>query len=138
MQEAQRQEVLAVARERTTHVLIEDGEVGPTYKEEEVFYESLHKNGVDTVLELSVVSLGMQGETGVDPDLTLTLTVTGRLVRAGDGFVLKNKTLTHRSNPHVYSTWGANEGEFFQRELEAAYKGLGNTITSQFLQMPIR
>jgi len=138
MQEAQREEVLAVARERTTHVLIENDELGPTYKEEDISYESLHKNGVDTVLELSVLSLGMQGKTGVDPALIFTLTVAGRLVRVQDGFMLKNKTFNHRSEPHVYSLWGANGGEVFQRELEAAYQELGSQITTQFLQMPIR
>jgi hypothetical protein len=138
MQETLRKEVLAMARERTTHHIIEEMEFGPTHKEEELSYGHLQERGIDTVLELSVLSIGMQGETGIDPELTLSVTVGGRLIRVVDGSWIKKRTFTHKSDSHVFPLWGANGAEVFRKELETAYQELGSKITTNFLQMAIR
>lgn len=128
IQEGIRDRVLQVARDDARRRFVLLPELGPDSPGEEVPYPSLASEGIDTVLEVSVPSLGLAGEWTVNPPLTLVLAVRSRLIRVADGTVLDAHALAYRSEQRVLSEWGANNAQPFHDALDRAYQSLAEKI----------
>src|SRR5437867_7422997 len=48
-------------------------------------YQALASTGIDTVLEVSVLRIGLAGESGINPPISLLMNARARLVRSADG-----------------------------------------------------
>ena len=147
LHEALRDEVVQVARDRTSHPFVLLPEQGPTSVGEQASYRSLADEGIDSVLEISVGSIGfvterrkepdsknigfVSVEWAVNPPLALVITARARLIRVRDDAELFVPTFEHRSTPRAFTTWGDNNAQEFREELERASKSLGERIVNE-------
>ena len=127
VQETIRDRVLEEAREKTQHtfVLVED----------QVPYSSLADKGIDTVLEVGVLELKFEGK-GINPPLTLVMSVRARLIRVSDETELYVYTLDPPStNARKFTEWAADDARPLRDELEDINQYLAKQIVEKlFLQ----
>ncbi|MCX7914563.1 MAG: hypothetical protein N2511_08265, partial [Thermodesulfovibrionales bacterium] len=81
IQETMRSHFLKVSSEQTHHRFVIIEELRPTTIEQKVNYSALTAKGINTVLELSVLSIDFEGKGGKDPSLGLLITVRTKLIR---------------------------------------------------------
>ncbi|MCX7914580.1 MAG: hypothetical protein N2511_08350, partial [Thermodesulfovibrionales bacterium] len=76
IQDTMRSHFLKVSSEQTQHRFVIIDELRPTTIEQKVNYSYLTAKGINTVLELSVLSIDFEGKGGKDPSLGLLITVS--------------------------------------------------------------
>lgn len=128
VQEAMRDRVLRLARNQTRRRFILLSEQGPTALDEKVSYQSLASAGVDSALEVSVVSFGLEGRWSINPEVALFMTLRTRLVRVGDGTLIYEATFEHKGEARTFAEWAANNAQPFRDALEAAYQSLAQRV----------
>ncbi|MCL4476490.1 MAG: hypothetical protein M1508_09735 [Nitrospirae bacterium] len=131
MQESFKERFFQMAREQSALnlVLIEEG--GPKASGETLNYGHLKEKNIDTVVELSVLSIGFEGEGGKDPLLSLLIDVRTRLLSVSDGAVLYENKLEYRSAKRKFTQWIADEGKLFSEELDRGYGTLSEKIVEE-------
>jgi hypothetical protein len=130
-QEMMRDCVIQVGREQTRRPLIGLEEGGPTADGEQVSYRHLGAKGVDTVLEISLLKFGLEGEGIVNPPLALTMTERTRLIRAVDGKVLYEHRLTYSGVKREFVDWATDNAQPLREELERCYRHLAERIIEE-------
>ncbi|HWH70581.1 MAG TPA: hypothetical protein VNT26_14430, partial [Candidatus Sulfotelmatobacter sp.] len=95
--------------------------------------EYLVKQGVDTALEIQVVSAALTGSGGANPSLTLTVEVRARLLRACDGQELYCCPVLYRSRPRRFTAWAAEDARLFRQELELCYQQMASAMVEQLV-----
>ena len=122
-----RDRVFQEARDKTSHtfVLIQD----------QAPYSSLADKGIDTVLEIGVAELRFEGK-GINPPLTLFVSVRVRLIRVSDETELYVYTLDPPStNARKFTEWAADDARPLRDELEDFNQYLAKHIVEKlFLQ----
>ena len=112
-------------------------EQGPAALNEEVSYRLLAREGIDTILEISVLALGLAGEWGVNSPLAVFMTVRTRLIQVVDDTALYDSTSKYRSTTdkfietHKFTEWAANNAQPFREELVRAYQSLARKIVEE-------
>ncbi|MGH8704183.1 MAG: hypothetical protein ACREUO_02075, partial [Burkholderiales bacterium] len=131
-QDSLRSEVVkAAARTRIPGVKQIAGGVAATTGEG-VDYRKLPDLGVDTVLEVGLVRVGLTGRGGDDPRLELRIHAAARLVDARSNAELyRNYALTHLAPPRRYSEWRADNARLLKTEVRRAYESLGRSIVDE-------
>jgi hypothetical protein len=112
-----------------TFTLIE--EAGPKTADERPDYGHLKAQGVDTVVELSVLSIGFEGGGGKDPLLWLLLDARVRVIHIPDGTVLYENMLQYRSAKRHFTQWVSEDGMVFSEELGSGYATLSEKIVEE-------
>lgn len=139
IQEKMRAQFLQVAREKTHYafVLLEDQ--GPATPDERTSYDSLAGQGIDTVLEIGVLNLGLEGDsTKIDPSLTLFMTSRTRLIRVADGEVIYAATFSCESATNqTFEAWADNEAHSFKEELSLCYSTLSAKIVEEIFLLTV-
>ena len=75
--------------------------------------------------------VGLVGR-GVNPRLTLLMSVGATLLRPGAGTVLYDHTFEYRSQEgRVFTEWAANHAQVFREEMDRAYSRLAGDIATQ-------
>ena len=133
MQERIRREVVAVAQQNTSHLVKELDKEGPTQRGSEVSYQKLKEQNLDSVLEVSVLSLGLEGTSAFDPDFSVFMVVKADLRRVEDDALLYRTTLTHTSQSLPYEEWAGNNVYAFQRALTKGYRSLAEQVVAKLL-----
>jgi len=88
---------------------------------------------MDATLTLRVRYVGLVGR-GVNPRLTLLMTVGATLLRPGDGTVLYAHTFEYRSQEErVFTAWGANRAQVFREEMARASETLAQQIVTHLV-----
>jgi hypothetical protein len=133
MQESLKKRFFQTAREQSTFkfVLIEEG--GPKTTDEILNYGHLKEKGIDTVIELSVLSIGFEGKGGKDPFLSLLLDARTRVLSVSDGAVLYENKLEYRSAKRKFTEWISDKGKLFSEELERGYGTLSEKLVEELL-----
>lgn len=131
VQETMRDRVLQLARDQTRHRFILLSEQGPTALDEKVSYQSLASAGVDTALEVNVVSLGLEGPWSINPPVALFMTLRTRLVRVGDGIPIYEATFEYKGRARTFTEWAANNAQPFRDGLEDAYQSLAEKVVEE-------
>lgn len=129
-QEMMRDCVIQVGREQTRRPLIALQEGGPTADGEQVSYRHLGAKGIDTVLEVSLLKFGLEGE-GINPPLALTMTERTRLIRAADGKVLYDHRLTYSGAKRKFVDWANDNAQPLREELERCRRHLAERIIEE-------
>jgi len=137
IQEALRDRLVTLARDDTGLVLVPGGDVGPTESDMAVDYRPLAAQGMDTIIEVSVIRLGLTGDRGVNPALALSMAARIRLVRGADGAELYHQELIHRSGSWKFVEWAANDAEAFREAMDAAYTDVSRQIIQLVLPPPV-
>jgi hypothetical protein len=135
LQETLRDRVLRVAKAQTCHRLVIDIGDGPHEPKEQVGYQPLVADGIETVLEISVLDFELTGPWNVNPELELVMSVRARLVRTSDGALLYNGTLDYRSMKRRFTDWAVDGGSPFREEREGALDHLAGQIVAETLRI---
>ena len=128
IQEAIRDYVIQVALEQTRHLLVVLSDQGPTALDEKISYRAPASQAIDTVLEVSVLSLGLTGEWAVNQPLAVFMTARSRLIRISDGAELYALPLEYSSGTRTFTEWAANNAQPFREELDRAYQNIAERI----------
>ncbi len=111
MQLALRLHVLQEARNQTPYTFILLTEEGPTEPGEEITYRAMRSEGVDTILEVSVQSVGFEGKWEINPPLAFAMTAHVRLIEVGDGTVHYDRAFPYNTGVRPYTEWTVNDAE---------------------------
>jgi len=130
MQEAIRDRILETGTTQTGEKFVLAEEAGPSATDQEVDYLPLYDKGIDSVLEVSILSIHFHGE-GRDPSLTLAMTARAKLIRSKDGSVLYETNLDYRSAARKFTDWLADNARPFSEELELGYRNLSEKIIEE-------
>jgi hypothetical protein len=133
LQETLGHRVFRAAQAQTCHRLVIDNENGPRGRKEKIGYQPLVADGIQTVLEISVLGFELKGPWDVNPELELIVSARARLVRTSDGAVLYERTLDHRSIKRRFADWATDGGGPFRVEREGALDHLAGEIVADTL-----
>jgi len=125
--------VAAIGREETSSTFTLLAAAG-----ERTDYRALVVDGVQAVLEISVVELSLRGRTGeIDPSLSLAMAVKTRLMRTDDGAVIYTNSLTYSGGKgRTLAEW-LEGAELLQDELDRACTIVAEKIVDEvFLLVP--
>ena len=103
--------------------------VGPPAADCVVAYGGLAPEGIGTVLEVAVLSVGFRGEQwGMRPPLAMFFTVRVRRYRAGDGEMTDEWEFRHRSEERPFADWMADGAALVEEEFREGYRRLAEEI----------
>lgn len=109
---------------------------------EEVNYGLLSERGIDTVLEVSVTTVGL-GEFvrtnrcvtahpwGVNVPVAQCVSAHARLIRIADGTVLYSHAFVYISEGRKFAEWASNNAQLFREEFDRGYQNLAGQIVDQ-------
>jgi hypothetical protein len=129
IQEAMRDHFFRAAREQTNHSLVVFKEQGPITPYQELSYRSLALNGIDTVVEISVLSLGFKSERVEPPAFYMTLHT--RLIHLMSGEEVYAVTVTYESIGHGCLPWASNDCQLCKEEFTRSYLYLADKIVEE-------
>jgi len=104
-------------------------EEGPTSPEEKLTYGFLNEKGIDTALELSVMSLGC--EVGKDWSIGFFMTVRTRLIRTIDGTEVYCRKFEYKSGNQNFVSWAEFDAQKSREEFACCYKSLAERIVEE-------
>lgn len=125
--------------QRMTHQTLVPAPVpGPSSQDRLPDYAVLRNQEIDTVLEISVLQVGMfsagqlKSRGGLaGPAYTLVMTARGRLLRVSDAAVLHDSRYTFVSVPLTGENWAENDAEALRRNLNAGLQDLAEHAVDQ-------
>jgi hypothetical protein len=95
-------------------------------------YRGLSEEGIDTVLEVGVLEVGLVGGGGKDPTLALVVRGAARLVDVKTNQELHRNDMLRRETAQIpYSRWSAEGAGLLKHELGRAYVTLGTSIVDE-------
>ena len=138
IQDNLRDEFLEIARERTSFPFVCLGAEGPHSPDERVSYRSLYGRGVDSILEIGVTDINLNGLEPradfsldhIDPLLWISIGVRVRLVRTVyDGEIYTQSFQTRCPGPTFrFMEWGANDAQFLRKEVTGCLSSVRQRI----------
>lgn len=137
IQETIRDRVLEEAEDASGCTVLAVPDAGPTATDCVVDYGGLAAKGVDSVVELSVLSVGFKGEKwGKRPPLSVFLMVRARRYRTEDGRMLEEKELSYRSPERQFSAWMEDGAVHMEEAFETGYGELAEKIAGEVICPP--
>jgi len=91
-------------------------------------YSSLAAAGVETVLEVALNEISVEGTSDIDPPLTLFMTAHVRLIRTADNTVFHSTSYVYQGEKLKLKEWSANQAEQLLHGLQVGYATLGSYI----------
>jgi hypothetical protein len=131
MQESLGNRFFQTAREQSVFNFVPIEEKRPKTTNEILNYRHFKEKGIDTVIELSVLSIGFEGAGGKDPLLTLLIDSRTRVLSVSDGAILYENMLEYRSAKRTFSEWISTEGKLFSEEIDKGYGTLTDKIVEE-------
>ena len=130
--------VASIGREQTSSTFTLLADRGPRLPGELMDYRSLGEEGIQAVLEISVVELSLRGRTGeIDPGLSLAMAVKTRLVRTDDDAQLYANSLTYSGGKGRTLVEWLDDAEQLRIEVDRACEIVAEKIVDEvFLLMP--
>lgn len=93
----------------------------------------LAAQGVDTALEIHVVSAALKGKSGINPPLAVCIDAKATLFRVRDGAELYTCPIHYRSENRKFVEWAAGDARLFREELKRCYQQMGNSLVEQLV-----
>lgn len=138
IQETVRDRVLAEAADLCGNPVLAAPVAGPAASDCVVDYRGLSAEGIDSVVEVAVLSVGFQGRRwGSRPPLSAFLNVRVRRYRTEDGRMVEEKEFPYRSGERLFSEWMADGAALLAEEFEAGYWDLTDRITGEAICPPV-
>jgi hypothetical protein len=107
---------------------------GPTYPDEELNYRFLKGDGIDSVLEVSVRSVGFKSGPGGNPNIFFFMTVHYRLVRTGDEEEVFSKDFYWFSDKYLkLADYVDNDSRLLQEEINRSCEKISERIAKRLL-----
>ncbi len=130
LQEGVRDNVLRIGQAQTGHSFVLLNNLGPTILGEEISYQPLKSDGIDTILELTVETVGWTGKDfdAISPPVSLFMTARTRLIRVSDDRVLSSHIDRYKGIERSLSDW---DDQVFREEIDYASQWLGERIVAR-------
>jgi hypothetical protein len=131
IQELMWRQVLDAATDHTAYRILPLPEGGPGAPDNVAEYRGFASAGVDSIVEVSVLSVGFKGERwGRNPPLSVVLRVRMRRYRTVDGAmpIQEEKEFRYRSGERSFSEWMADGAVDMDREFQKGYCMLAREI----------
>ena len=125
------------AMDHTAYKILPLPESGPDVPDTVADYRGLASAGVDSVMEVSVLSVGFKGERwGRNPPLSVILQVRVRRYRTMDGTMAihEEKEFRYRSEERFFSEWMADGAARMDWEFQKGYRMLAGEI-AEWIQL---
>lgn len=127
--------VMEYARGRVSDEMVEVSDPGPANRDARPDYAPLRQRGIDTVLEISVLKVGLNPHgrrSFLGEQLFLVeATVRARLVRTSDNAVLYDKTFYSGSEYRGLGEWIDNNAERLLTALDRTYQNLSEYLVDE-------
>jgi hypothetical protein len=133
VQERLRKEVATIAKQSTSHQIMELEKEGPAQRGRQFSYQNLKEQNLDSVLEVNVRSLGIKSVSSSDAIFSVFITVRADLRRVEDEALLYRTSLTHTSPSLPLDEWTLNNALPFRKALDEAYRKLAEQIVATLL-----
>jgi hypothetical protein len=133
IQQALGEHVLDYAQTQTRYPFELLFDRGPKSANEKVDYRPLAESGVDTVLEISALKLGLEGAWSVNPPVQVSMKVMTRLIRSRDNTSLYEQAYDYSSQEHKFIEWAANDAQLFREAVARAYQEISEDIVIELL-----
>lgn len=130
-QETMQNKFLQFAIEQTRYKFKIIDNPKPTTFEQNVIYSSLKNQEIDSVIEISVLSIDFECKGAEDPSLSLIINVRTKLIRLADNHLLYENQFKYRSAERKLSIWLHNNAETFLKEMESAYQSLAEKMVEE-------
>lgn len=99
--------------------------------EEDGDYRSHAGSGIDSILEIAVLSVGFKGtQWGSDPPLAVFLTVRVRKYGGSDGKLFGVENLFYESDERKFAEWMADGAALAEEEFEWGYREIAERIVA--------
>jgi hypothetical protein len=100
-------------------------------------YARLAERGVQTVLEVGVLTATFSGEGGRNPDLSFSMRARARLIRISDKQVLwSDERLAFSTTSHRFSEWKANDAALLKSVIDSGVESFARRISDRtFLEV---
>jgi hypothetical protein len=135
IQEAMRDHLLQAAREQTNHSFVVVKGQGPASPNQKNNYGTLGLNGIDTIVEISVLSLGFKSEQVEPPAFYMSLHT--RLIHVMSGEEIYAITVTYESIGHDCLLWASNDCQLCKEEFIRSYLYLADKIVEELFLLYI-
>ena len=109
--------------------------LGPASPEEKVVYTDFAGKGIDTVVEVSVTDIGLDGPWDVNPPIAFFMRAHVRVVRTSDGTQVYDASFRYRGNAQTFSEWAADGAAPFQAELDRACRFLAEKAVEEIFML---
>lgn len=107
---------------------------GPTSPDEELNYSFLKRDGIDSVLEVSVRSVGFKSGIGRNPNIFFFITVHYRFVRTGDEKEIFSKNFTWSSPKFLkLADYVDNDSRLLREEIDRSCEEISERIVGRLL-----
>ena len=107
-------------------------DAGPISPDEEASYQNLAPQKIDTVIEITVTSLGMHAtdkyKLDINPPLAVFIKARTRLVRIKNNTVLQGRPYIFESETRTFSEWSADNGRLIAESLTQGYQQVAEQI----------
>ena len=138
VQDIVRNTVVGEARRQTRYTFIVAAGEGLHARDEPPTHREWTDSNVETLLEVRVESLTLDGLLDMDPMLQLEMTVRTRLLRARDHVELYNSTWTYSGAKRRLAEWAVDGAKPFRSEVERCLSSLTNLmVESLFVVYPL-
>jgi hypothetical protein len=104
-------------------------DAGPASATHSPDYQRLKADGFDSVLELSVVSVGFQATKGEPPSAVFEMQLRARVVPLSGNGSASVRELQYRSQWRGVPQWAADDGRPLEEELAASYASLAGQVS---------
>ena len=155
-QRKMRDQFLSIAKPQADHPFIVIDDLESTSPEEEInYYASMADRGVDTVLEMSLIEVGLEAPKVEKPKVgeydeydeygdeivyvredyyKVVMTLRNRLIRTADGELIYYDTLRCGDlKKRRFITWARNDAKLFEEEINRCYRDMAEKILLSLL-----
>jgi gas vesicle protein len=122
--------VAEVARQKPRNVVSIQDQI-PSVAENSNQYRFLAEKNIDTILELSLTRIALEGEWDINPPLTFQMEAHIRLVTTIDGKKSYATYIIHQGSSRLFSEWAADNGEAFIEALDMGFQDLAEKIINE-------
>lgn len=128
--------VESILRQRGNNVFLAS-EYGPVDKADFPGYANLPGTGVDGVLEVAVMSLGMAATKGTPPRISLEVKLRTRVIIPKLNQVRHEQILEYWSRPRPVADWVANGNELLIDQIKTALDALAKDTADVYSPVPV-
>jgi hypothetical protein len=134
IQETMRDRILEEAEDRAECRFVSVPDAAPPSSDCVVDYRFLAERGIASVLEVSVLSVGFNGEDwGSNPPLSVFLSVRVRRYRTEDGRMLEEKELGYQGARRKFVEWMADGAALTEEEFHRGYAHVSEKVVREML-----
>ncbi len=111
--------------------LVELKENGPLSAGEPANYGPLANRHIDSVIQVAIVEMGLDGEWDVNPPIYFYMKVDVHIFRTTDGSSLYQDYFDYKSPPKSFAEWSANNALLLSNQIDLAYDRLAEQMVQQ-------